>query len=104
MSTDADIADMPGVTADLDARIEATFARDKLTAAVLVVALWVTVFFVMLAVRGFIADKSVEIVCWIGAAILLLFNTSSIIAMIRHYGEDKAHIYAVDIRHLDAGR
>ena len=84
-------------------RIEAMFNRDKLTAGVLVVALWLTVFFVMLAVRGFIADKSVEIVCWIGAALLLIFNTSSIVAMIRHYGEDKAHIYAVDIRHLDAG-
>jgi hypothetical protein len=84
-------------------RIEAMFTRDKVTAGVLVVGLWLTVFFVMLAVRGFIADKSVEVVCWIGAALLLIFNTSSIVAMIKHYGEDKAHIYAVDIRHLDAG-
>lgn len=84
-------------------RIEAMFTRDKLIAGVLVVGLWLTVFFVMLAVRGFIADKSVEVVCWIGAALLLTFNTSSIVAMIKHYGEDKAHIYAVDIRHLDAG-
>lgn len=84
-------------------RIEAMFMRDKITAAVLVVALWLTAFFVMFAVRGFIADKSVEVVCWIGAALLLIFNTSSIVAMIKHYGEDKAHIYAVDIRHLDAG-
>jgi len=87
----------------LQDRIEAMFTRDKLTAGVLVVSLWLTVFFVMFAVRGFIADKSVEIVCWIGAALLLLFNTSSIVAMIKHYGQDKAHIYAVDIRHLDAG-
>jgi len=87
----------------LQDRIEAMFNRDKLTAGVLVVSLWLTVFFVMLAVRGFIADKSIEIVCWVGAALLLLFNTSSIVAMIKHYGQDKAHIYAVDIRHLDAG-
>lgn len=89
---------------NLEQRIEAAFTRDKLTAGILIVALWLTVFFVMIAVRGFIAEKSVEVVCWIGAAILLLFNTSSIVAMIRHYGADKAHIYAVDIRHLDAGR
>ncbi|REF87868.1 hypothetical protein DES32_1500 [Methylovirgula ligni] len=88
---------------DLDNRIEAMFARDKLTAGVLVVALWLTAFFVMFAVRGFIAEKSVEVVCWIGAGLLLIFNTSSIIAMIKHYGQDKAHIYAIDIRHLDAG-
>ena len=90
-------------SANLEDRIEAMFTRDKLTAGVLVVALWLTAFFVMFAVRGFIAQKSVEVVCWIGAALLLIFNTSSIIAMIKHYGQDKAHIYAVDIRHLDAG-
>ena len=28
---------------------------------------------------------------------------ASIVAMIKHYGQDKAHIYAIDIRHLDAG-
>lgn len=88
----------------MEDRIEAMFTRDKLAAGILVVALWITVFFVMIAVRGFIAQKSVEVVCWIGAGILLLFNTGSIVAMIKHYGQDKSHIYAVDIRHLDAGR
>jgi hypothetical protein len=24
--------------------------------------------------------------------------------MLRHYSEDKAHIYPIDIHHLDAGR
>jgi hypothetical protein len=87
----------------MEERIDKMFAGDKLVAGILVAALWVTVFFVMFAVRGFIADKSIEMLCWIGAAVLLLFNTASIVAMIKHYGQDKAHIYAVDIRHLDAG-
>jgi hypothetical protein len=26
------------------------------------------------------------------------------VAMLRHYSEDKAHIYPIDIHHLDAGR
>jgi hypothetical protein len=46
----------------------------------------------------------VEMVCWIAAAVLLLYNTSSIVAMLRHYSEDKAHIYPIDIHHQDAGR
>ncbi len=87
----------------MEERIDKMFAGDKFVAGVLVVGLWLTVFFVMLAVRGFIADKSIEMVCWAGAAVLLLFNTASIVAMIKHYGQDKAHIYAIDIRHLDAG-
>jgi hypothetical protein len=88
---------------DMEARIDKMFAGDKLAAGVLVAGLWVTVFFVMLAVRAFMPSGEVELLCWVGAAMLLLFNTASIVAMLKHYGQDKAHIYAVDIRHLDAG-
>ena len=88
---------------DLQARIEAMFALDRLWATGFVVALWVVVLFVLLAVRPYM-PRSIEIVCWIAAVMLLLFNTASIIAMVRHYGHDKEHIYAIDIRHLDAGR
>jgi hypothetical protein len=91
-------------TPSLEDRVDAMFRMDRLAAGALIGALWLTVFFVMFAVRGFIADKSIEVLCWIGAGVLLLFNTASIVAMIRHFAEDKAHIYAVDIRHLDAGR
>ncbi len=87
----------------IEDRIEKMFAGDKLVAGTLVVGLWLTVIFVMLAVRGFIADKNIEYLCWAGAGVLLLFNTASIIAMLKHYAADKAHIYGVDIRHLDAG-
>lgn len=87
----------------MEDRIDKMFAGDKLAASILVAALWLTVFFVMFAVRGFIPDRQVELLCWVGAAVLLLFNTASIVAMLKHYGQDKAHIYAVDIRHLDAG-
>ena len=87
----------------MEERIEKMFAGDKLAAGILIAGLWITVFFVMLAVRGFMPSGQVEAVCWAGAAVLLLFNTASIVAMIKHYGQDKAHIYAVDIRHLDAG-
>ncbi len=90
-------------TKTMQDRIEKMFMGDKLVAGILVAALWLTVFFVMFAVRGFMPSAEVEILCWIGAGLLLLFNTASIVAMIKHYGQDKAHIYAVDIRHLDAG-
>jgi len=89
---------------DLQARIEAMFALDRLWATGFVIALWIVVLFVMLAVRPFMPSQGIEIVCWIAAFVLLLFNTASITAMIRHYRNDKQHIYSVDIRHLDAGR
>lgn len=92
-----------GARRSLSARIDAMFTRDKITASALVLVVWAVVLFVMLAVRPFIPNPAIEILCWLGAALLLLFNTASIVAMIKHYGEDKAHIYSVDIKHLDAG-
>jgi hypothetical protein len=62
------------------------------------------VIFVLLATRSYMPGGGVEVVCWIAAAILLLFNTASIGAMVRHYGDDREHIYGIDIKHLDAGR
>ena len=88
---------------DLNTRINEMFARDRMWAIGFVVVLWVTIIFVMLGVRPYLSS-GVELACWIAAAMLLLFNTASIVAMIRHYGNDKEHIYGVDIRHLDAGR
>lgn len=89
---------------DMQARIQAMYAQDRLFATGFVVALWIVVFFVLLAVRPYITSPGVEIVCWIAALLLVLFNTAAIVAMIRHYAEDKQHIYSVDIQHLDAGR
>ena len=88
----------------IEERIEAMFVRDRKWAWLFVAGLWATVFFVLLAVNSLIKDETIAVVCWIAAFLLLLFNTTSIWAMIRHYHEDKNHIYSVDIRHLDAGR
>ena len=89
---------------DLQSRIDRMFARDRLWAAGFVLVLWLVVFFVLLAVRSYMPNPNIEVVCWIAATVLVLFNTASITAMIRHYADDKQHIYSVDIRHLDAGR
>jgi hypothetical protein len=88
----------------LQSRIDAMYNRDKYFAWAFVIVLWITVLFVLLAVQSYIDDSSITVVCWIAALVLLLFNTTSIGAMVRHYGHDKRHIYAIDIKHLDAGR
>jgi hypothetical protein len=80
------------------------FRQDRIWAFGFVIVLWAVVLFVMLAIRPFIVGDGIEIVCWIAAAVLVLFNTASITAMVRHYSHDKEHIYGIDIRHLDAGR
>lgn len=93
-----------GASSDLSGRIDAMFRRDRLWAWGFVVVLWIVVIFVMLEMRQYMTDGSIEVVSWIAAAVLLLFNTASIFALVRHYGHDKEHIYSIDIKHLDAGR
>ena len=41
---------------------------------------------------------------WIGALLILIFNTASMLAMIKHYQADRDHIYGLDIKHLDENR
>lgn len=89
---------------DMQSRIQAMFVRDRLWASGFVVVLWLVVLFVLLNVAPYIENKLITVVCWIAAIVLVAFNTASITAMIRHYAEDKEHIYSIDIRHLDAGR
>jgi hypothetical protein len=89
---------------ELQSRIDAMYRRDKYFAWAFVIVLWITVLFVLIAVESYFPDSSITVACWIAAAVLLLFNTASIGAMVRHYGHDKSHIYAIDIKHLDAGR
>ena len=40
----------------------------------------------------------------IGGAVILLFNTAAIMAMLRHYREDRDFMYGLDIQFLDAAR
>jgi hypothetical protein len=89
---------------DLQRRIDAMFARDRIWAFGFVIALWFVVGLVLIEVDPYITSNAIRYVSWISALILLVFNTASITAMVGHYSHDKEHIYGLDIRHLDAGR
>jgi len=90
--------------ADLNSRIEAMFMRDKLFAWSLVVVLWVVEGFVLWTMLPYVPDGGTQTVACIAVLVLVVFNTASIAAMVRHYSHDKEHVYGTDIRHLDAGR
>jgi hypothetical protein len=44
----------------------------------------------------------VRIVVLVAGALVLVFNTASIFAMLNHYAEDKEFIYGIDIKYTDA--
>ncbi len=45
-----------------------------------------------------------RIVALLSAAAVLVFNTASIVAMLRNYAADKDFIYGLDIKMLDEAR
>jgi len=88
----------------VSARTERMFSRDRAVALLLVLLLWIVIAFVTLKVDGMVRDGSIRIALYAAALVLLIFNTASIAAMIRHYRADREHIYGLDIRHLDENR
>lgn len=80
------------------------YRSDCRGAWILVALLWITILFVLFMTWPYIPDNTIRIVVAVGAAAILLFNTASIAAMVKHYKEDKAFIYGLDIRQLDAMR
>ena len=90
---------------DLNQRIEAMYQSDKRGAWLLVALLWIAILFVLFMSWPYIPDSGVRIVVLVAAAAaVLVFNTASIGAMVKHYEEDKDFIYGLDIKHLDAAK
>jgi hypothetical protein len=87
---------------DLNQRIEAMYRADVRAAWTFVAVLWIVVLFVLTMSWPHIPDGGVHIVVLIAAAAVLIFNTASIGAMVKHYAEDKEFIYGLDLKHLDA--
>ena len=87
---------------DLNQRIEAMYQGDKRAAYILIALLWNVVLFVVVMSWPYIPNGGVRIVSLIGAAAILIFNTAAVLAMLKHYEEDKSFIYGMDIKLLDA--
>ena len=89
---------------DLNQRIEAMYRGDKRGAWLFILFLWITILFVLFMTWPYIPDAGVKVVVVLAAAAVLIFNTASIAAMLKHYEEDKEFIYGLDIKHLDESR
>ena len=87
---------------DLNQRIEAMYRSDVRGAWLLLAFLWIVVVFIIVMTWPLIPDGTVRIVSLLSAAVLLIFNTAAVVAMVTHYAEDKEFIYGLDIKTLDA--
>ena len=93
-----------GLDPALAARAEAMHTRDRWSALLILAMLWATLLFTYFAVPHGSFGSPIGIVLIISAALLLLFNTSSVMAMLSHYREDRDHIYGQDLHNLDLNR
>jgi hypothetical protein len=89
---------------DLDQRIEAMHRRDVLVAWAFVIGLWLAMLFVAYATWNLAPSSGARTLLLIGGAIVLVFNTAAILAMLRHYREDRDFMYGLDIKFLDEAR
>ena len=87
-----------------EARVQSMYAGDVRWAVFAVAALWATYGFVFWKVLPLVGTPEVMYALAVSGGIVLLFNTASIFAMIRHYAGDKEHIYGLDIHYLDVLR
>jgi hypothetical protein len=85
-------------------RIEAMHKRDVQVAWAFVVGLWFSVIFVAWATWDLAPMGAARNLLLIGGAVVLLFNTAAILAMLRHYREDRDFMYGLDIKFLDEAK
>lgn len=90
--------------ADLNQRIEAMHKRDVQIAWTFVIGLWCAMIFVAYATWDLAPSSGARLMLLIGGSVVLIFNTAAILAMLRHYREDRDFIYGLDIKFLDEAR
>ncbi|MBJ2151766.1 hypothetical protein JC607_12930 [Paracoccus sp. IB05] len=78
--------------------------RDVAVAWAFVLGLWFAIIFVAIGTWSLAPSGTTRAVLLTGGAVVLLFNTAAILAMLRHYREDRDFMYGLDIQFLDEAR
>ncbi|PVA09379.1 hypothetical protein DC366_14490 [Pelagivirga sediminicola] len=78
--------------------------QDTAIAWFFVIGLWLAIIFVAIATWNLAPSSGARIVLLIGGATILVLNTAAIMAMLRHYKEDRDFMYGLDIKFLDLAR
>ncbi len=85
-------------------RIKKMHGRDTALAWAFVIGLWLAIIFVAIATWNLAPSVAARTVLLIGGATILVLNTAAILAMLRHYREDRDFMYGLDIKFLDMAR
>lgn len=89
---------------DLNQRIGAMHGRDVKIAWAFVIGLWLSMIFVAWATWSLAPSGGARVLLMIGGAVILIYNTAAIVAMLKHYREDRDFIYGLDIKFQDQAK
>ena len=89
---------------ELEERIKLMHRKDVRIAWAFVAGLWMAVIFVAMATWDLAPNSGARVLLLVAGAVILLFNTAAIMAMLRHYRKDRDFMYGLDIRFLDEAR
>ncbi|MFZ1468953.1 MAG: hypothetical protein WAT09_08220 [Paracoccaceae bacterium] len=78
--------------------------RDVLVAWAFVIGLWLAITFVAYSTWNLAPNSTARALLLCAGAVVLVFNTAAILAMLRHYREDRDFMYGLDIKFLDQAR
>jgi hypothetical protein len=98
------VSQSEGAELHLSQRIDQMHARDRAGLIAFIFVLWCTMLFALFSVWPFISVPAIRATLVVFCGLVLLFNTAAIVAMLKHYVEDKEFIYGLDLKHLDEMR
>jgi hypothetical protein len=89
---------------EMEERIKSMHRSDVRIAWGFVIGLWLAVIFVAMATWDLAPSGGARVMLLAAGAVILVFNTAAIMAMLRHYREDRDFMYGLDIKFLDEAR
>jgi hypothetical protein len=84
-----------------DPRIAAKFSGDRLWSLAAIIVLWVLYAFVFYEIKDYAGSSEVIWALVVAGALVILFNTAAILAMLFHLSEERDEIYGLDLHYLD---
>lgn len=85
----------------LDSRIAVLARRDRILAIAFTLLMWVVLVFLFVAASAVAPDPAIIVVLAVATLLLGLFNTASVLALLRRYAESRDLIYRPDVLYLD---
>jgi hypothetical protein len=89
------------VSPTIQSRIDALARRDRLLAVIFTGCMWVAILFVLLVAAAVAPTAGIVVALVVSGVLLGLFNTASMVALVRRYAANKDLVYRPDIENLD---